>query len=180
MCYSAVAVANYFIDKSLKANVPITHMHLQKMLFLAHASYFKASQKPLIADPFVAWQHGPVIETLYHALKGYGDGKITDLIIIPKPGKASSSEFRAVTPFVNEEDTDIVGYLDSVWDALSDVETWRLRAFSHKEGGAWYKTVHGLKKEDGTNVDPANKDEVSKYLPRNLTILDNVIQECGR
>ena len=78
MCYTANAVANYFIKKSLDEKIPLTHMHLQKMMFFAHAFYFKHYGKPLISDPFVAWQHGPVIETLYHDLKKYGNEEITD------------------------------------------------------------------------------------------------------
>lgn len=183
MCYSAVAVANFFIKKSLDNNILMTHMHLQKMLFFAHAFYYKHKGKPLISDPFVAWQHGPVIETLYHDLKKYKDGKITDLIVVPKPDNTDEKKhvsFRAVTPYVNEEDSELIQYLDSVWNSLAHVETWRLRSLSHKEGGAWYKTVKTLKKENGDTIDPSNDDDVKKYLPRNLTILDSFIKECGR
>ena len=184
MCYTAIAVANYFIKKSLDGKVPITHMHLQKMLFLAHAFYFKHYGNPLISDPFVAWQHGPVIETLYHELKKYGNEEITDLIITLKPldktEEKSVFPYRVVTPFVNMKDTNIVNYLDSVWDSIARVDTWRLRSFSHQKGGAWYKTVGELEKPDGGKVDPSNDEEVRKFLPRNLTILDKCIQECGR
>lgn len=184
MCYSAIAVANYFIKKSLVTKTALTHMHLQKMLFFAHAFYFKHYGKPLIADPFVAWQHGPVIETLYHELKKYGYDKITEMVVVLKRLDSADEDsvfpFRVVTPFVNTDDTDIVHYLDSVWNSLSHAETWRLRALSHQEGGAWYKTVGELKDKTGRNIDPSNDNDVRKYLPRNLTILDSCIRECGR
>ena len=64
--------------------------------------------------------------------------------------------------------------MNQVWDKLSGVETWRLRALSHAEGGAWFQTV------ENQNIDPKNDEDVKEKLPRNLTILDSVIQECGR
>lgn len=159
-------------------------MRLQKMLFFAHAFYFKRNRKPLVSDPFVAWQHGPVIESLYHKLKKYGDERITDLIICLRPLDGDKDNavfpFRVVTPFVDLKDNSIVEYLNSVWNSLASVETWRLRALSHKEGGAWYKTVGKLKDENGKNIDPSNDLDVRRYLPRNLTILDDCIMECGR
>lgn len=175
MCYSAMAVANFFIAKSQQTDTPITNMHVQKLVFFAHAAYFKKNGRPLISDQVVAWQHGPVIETLYRVLKRYGNNPITGLITRPKkcpPG--SPMPYKPVTPNVPPNDTDIVAFLNKAWEVLAKIETWRLRAVSHQKGSAWYTTLinYGIKH-------PENDDEVAEQLPRNLVILDPVIKKCG-
>lgn len=184
MCYSISAVANYFIEKSLTEQRGITHMHMQKMLFFAHAAYCKQTGKLLFVDPIFAWQHGPVVESLYHELKEYGNGNIRKLIQFAMPDANAEKDtvfpFRIVTPFIDKNDGELTAYLDSVWDSLSIVETWKLRELSHQEGGAWYETVATIDMGNGKKVDPSNDEQVRKFLPRNLTILDDVIRECGR
>ncbi len=69
MGYSAIAIANFFIDKSLKTGIQLTDMMLQKMVFFAHAVYMKTRHEPLIDDAIIAMQHGPVIMSLYQELK---------------------------------------------------------------------------------------------------------------
>ena len=175
MCYSATAIANYFITRSKETNTPISNMHLQKMLFFAHAAYFKESKEPLFSDPVVAWQHGPVVVSVYHRLKQYKNGVVNDEIAVLKDdGGKNTFPCSLVIPTVRPKDKEIVDYLNYVWEQLSTVETWRLRALSHAKGGAWY---HTLKEH---NIDPDNDEDVANNLPRNLTILDSTIMEYGR
>ena len=169
MCYSATAIANFFIEKALKLNSSVYNMHLQKMVFFAHAAYFKQTNRPLFSDPVVAWQHGPVVETLYHELKRYGTGNIKELI-----AKYDFQSCKLVVPVVGDDNQVVIEFLNSVWEKLSQIDTWRLRALSHAKGGAWFKTVQSQ------GIDPENDEDVRNRLPRNLTILDSVIRECGR
>lgn len=175
MSYSATAIANYFIKKSKETGKPVSNMHLQKVIFFAHAAYFKQTKKPLFADPVVAWLHGPVIESLYHSLKQYGNGEVTEEISVLRTYDTKQIfPCRLITPSIRQNDKEVVEYLDEVWEKLAPVDTWRLRALSHAPGGAWYSTVKKF-------VDnPADDEEVKNKLPRNLTILDSAIMECGR
>lgn len=174
MCYSAIAVANFFIEKSQKTSVPVSNMHLQKMIFFAHAAFFKENGKPLFSDPVFAWQHGPVIESVYQELKKYGNKDVSDFITIPISCKSSLNQCKMITPVIPESDFNTVDFLNHAWQKLSCVDTWRLRALSHAEGGAWYETV------SSKNIDPMDDKEVADKLPRNLTILDEVIHRLGR
>lgn len=173
MSYSATAIANYFIKKSKETGKPVSNMHLQKMIFFAHAAYMKQTRKPLFLDPVVAWKHGPVVEQIYHDLKQYGNGVVTAEIVVAEPAEGKNGlSYRFVTPAIRQDDTEVRDYLNQVWDALCGVETWRLRALSHAKDGAWYKTLA----ERGI----APYDDDDGKIPRNLTILDDVIMECGR
>ena len=173
MSYSAIAVANFFIDKSLSTNAPITNMKIQKMVFFAHAVYFHERHQPLISDPVTAMQHGPVIISLYAHLKRYGSSNIKKKIEIAQESNDLFFPWETVIPCIRKDDADTRAYLDRVWSKLSPLEAWQLRAVSHMKGGAWYKTVSEF------GIDPNNPDAIA-HLPRNLTILDNVIEECGK
>lgn len=180
--YSAIAIANYFIMKAGEYSAHLSNMHIQKMVFFAHAAYFKSTGTPLIQDPVLAWQHGPVIERLYHALRQYGNRAVDTPIktVVPcSPG--TDYPCKLVIPEVPMTDKDTVLFLNRAWDVFGMVETWRLRMLSHEEGGAWYTTIQNYAKSIGQQgIDPKDDQAVARILPRNLVILDPVIQECGR
>lgn len=170
MPYSAIAVANYFIDKSKK----LTNMRLQKMVFFCHARWLKEQGRPLITEPVVAWPHGPVIPVLYDALKHYGSGPVTSRIGLARNCEDSLfGGWDILIPVIPEDATQVRELLDWFYNSTKDTETWRLRAFSHAEGGSWQRTL----RERG--IDPDDEKSLDT-IPRNLTILDDVIRECGR
>lgn len=112
MCYSAKAVANFFIKKSLEDPKPLTHLQLQKMVFFAHAVYFKEYHKPLVVDPVFAWKYGPVFLDLYLSLKDYGDSPVTDNISEAMLLQNGEDVF-VTTPEINSKDTKVLKFLDS-------------------------------------------------------------------
>ena len=173
MSYSAIAVANYFIDKSLSNNCPVTNMKMQKLVFFAHAVYFHERHQPLISDPITAMQHGPVIISLYTHLKKYGSSPIKKKIEIAQETDDLFPSWETVIPCIRQEDTNTRAYLNRVWEKLSPLQAWQLRAVSHMEGGAWYTTLRNF------GLDPNNPTDIEN-LPRNLTILDKVIEDCGK
>ena len=174
MCYSATAIANYFIDKSIKEKRGLTPLHIIKMTYFSHAVFFNSNHKALFSDPVVAWKHGPVIVSLYHSLKCYGNNPVTDMISVAKPvSDGGKFSFKLVIPSIRTDDTEIIDFLNLAWEKLSSIDTWRLREYSHEKGGAWYETV----KE---KISDPSDDKLLSNLPRNLTILDSVIERCGR
>ena len=47
----------------------ISNLKLQKLLYYAQGSFLAVTDSPLFDDPIVAWQHGPVVESVYHEYK---------------------------------------------------------------------------------------------------------------
>lgn len=86
--FSPQAVANYLLDKARDDGELLTHMKLQKLVYIAHGWHLAVTGKPLLSDPVEAWQFGPVIRSLYHDLKHFGhepiSGRLRDSI--PNPG----------------------------------------------------------------------------------------------
>lgn len=171
MAYSAKAVANFFLKKAKDAGEALDHLQLQKIVYFAHAVYFNKNHEPLIVDPVFAWKHGPVIQTLYDALKCYGSGPVQQFVTELK--RDPSGQVMLITPMVNPNDTKVLNFLDLAYNELHKLPGWRLRCVSHAENGAWFKTVQSQ------GIDPKNEMSLQN-LPRNLVILDKEIEACGK
>ena len=74
------AIANYMLQFAMGRDIPLTNLQLQKIIFFAHGTYLTQFNSPLVINRFEAWEHGPVIPELYHALKQYGDRNIKSAV----------------------------------------------------------------------------------------------------
>lgn len=170
--YSAIAVANFFIGRSLLDKVPRTNLALQKLVFFTHAAFFKVRGEALVSDPVIAWPYGPVFVDLYRELSSYGSRPVSEKIKVPI--LAPGGEVSVIVPEVSDRDTDTCGFLLDAWESMGRFSVGKLVSASHSPGGAWFETV--AKFVD----DPNDMEKVFSELPRNVTILDEVIKRCGR
>jgi uncharacterized phage-associated protein len=69
--HDARAVANFFLDRADRRGMRLTIMTLLKVIYFAHAWHLVKENKPLVAQPFEAWQYGPVNRVVYEQFKGY-------------------------------------------------------------------------------------------------------------
>lgn len=140
--YRAMAVANYFLKLAFDENSPITHLKLQKLVFLTHAWYLAFYDKPLVIERIEAWRHGPVISSLYHEFKIYGKKPITQY------GKSarrpdsyengSGVEMELIAPIVNDEDDKTIEHIKETWDVHKDYSAEQLSGQLHVEGSPWH------------------------------------------
>src|SRR5262245_56745225 len=79
MTFPAKAVANFFLEKGFKEEIPISPMKVQKLVYFGHGWSLGLTGDPFIEEVIEAWPYGPVIKSLYHEFKGYGNGPITVL-----------------------------------------------------------------------------------------------------
>ena len=163
MCYSATAIANYFIQDAIDNDRVMTNLRLQKLIYFAHATYFKQYGELLINDQIEAWPFGPVIPNVYFKLKKYQYREIDDIIV-----EDNGRYFK-----IKDNDTEVKEHLNKIIDVFKNVPTVKIVALSQQEDGAWYKTLNEK------NINPNDKDLVNK-IPRHLTILDNDIKDCGK
>jgi uncharacterized phage-associated protein len=120
---SPFAIANYFIRKSAETKVPLTPMKLIKLVYIAHGWYLALTGKPLIREPIEAWKFGPVIESLYHAFKRYGNSAI--------PLEA------ATQAALKDEDRTVRQVLDKVWDSYAKFTASQLGTLTHQANTPW-------------------------------------------
>ncbi|WP_053097881.1 type II toxin-antitoxin system antitoxin SocA domain-containing protein [Candidatus Coxiella mudrowiae] len=73
------------------------------MIYLAHGAWLETRNKPLINESIEAWRYGPLIRSLYEAIKGNGL-KILTFLILNEKGQ----------PYEIDDDTEIIEFLEKV------------------------------------------------------------------
>ena len=134
MGYSALAIANYFIEKAPPDSV--TPMKIQKLVFLAHGWHLGVTGKPLVDDEYAeAWMYGPVFPSLYHAFKRYGSDPIqesaTDIDV------NEDGLWAVYTPGVKEDDQNTVQCLDKIREVYGKMTGAKLSAITHASSSPW-------------------------------------------
>ena len=72
-----IEAANYLVFLSNQpGEKPITHLKLQKLLYLAQGWSYYWDDKPLFEDEFEAWTYGPVNIEVYQQFKEFGRSPI--------------------------------------------------------------------------------------------------------
>jgi uncharacterized phage-associated protein len=153
--YDARAIANWVLKCAVAKNMSLTNLQLQKILFFAHGSYVVRFKAPLVMNRFEAWEHGPVIPELYHALKQHGDRPIRS----------------PVTRYDLESSVDVIvtaNFTDQVREHLAEMllfygrmDPWALVKLSHLPSGPWAKTLERSKGSANFSlvIDPQLIDE---------------------
>ena len=141
--YSALAVANKFLDLADRDNVGLSPMKLQKLVFLAHGWHLAIYKAPLVREEIEAWQWGPVISDLYHEVKEFGResirGRITDLGIL----ELDEVEFYgAEIHEIPEYDSRTMGLLEEVWEVYQGFTGFQLSNWLHVEGSPWHQVCN--------------------------------------
>lgn len=132
MAYSAMQVANAFIQKAQDGKIPdLTPMKLQKLMFFAQSWYLKRNRQPLIDDNFVRWQYGPVIPSVYYEFSNFGSQIITQPAT--NPFGIIESNLTAI------DDT----FIDEVIRTYGNFDGWKLSVMTHQPKTAWSMGVIG-------------------------------------
>lgn len=144
MAYTPQHIANYFLDRAERDGVRLENMKLQKLVYIAYGWYLALTGKRLFDEPIQAWQHGPVIRSLYDEFKHFVSSAIT--------GRATEINFDTwdeTVPRVDADDNEVHLILSKVWAAYNRFSGWQLRAKTHEPGTPWSMTY-----------DPAERDKV--------------------
>lgn len=115
---SAKDVAEYFltcVDEN--AGEGITNLKIQKLVYYAQGVYLAIYGTPLFQESIEAWKHGPVVPSLYHEYKCFGDNAI------PVPSKIDNRKY-------SEKVKDV---LDEVYNVFGQFSAWKLRNMTHEE-----------------------------------------------
>ena len=141
--FEAAYIANEFIRRSLEQNTPLTHMHIQKLVYFAHARMLSLHRKPLISEEFEAWKYGPVVPELYDALKINGWKRIRKAIPLDSQ------------PEIARRERDIINWSFSRYGHLGGP---KLSELTHAPEAPWDKA----KRQDSSVI--RNEDIEQYYL----------------
>ena len=79
---SAIFLSGEILKRAKERDIQISNMSLQKLLFIANGAYLAKTGTPLVKESVEAWKHGPVIKSVYHEFKGYGNSEIKQLPLL--------------------------------------------------------------------------------------------------
>jgi uncharacterized phage-associated protein len=123
MPYSAYQIARFFIEKANHEGKDISPMKLIKLVYIAHAWSLTFYEKPLISEPVQAWKYGPVIESLYHGFKAYGNASIP----IKEAETLPNADFDAPSRAL----------LEKIWEKYGDLTAVHLSTLTHLPNTPW-------------------------------------------
>ncbi|MCU0432710.1 MAG: DUF4065 domain-containing protein [Bacteroidia bacterium] len=120
---SPLASANSVADAFLKLSQPetgdvLTHLKLQKLLYYAQGYHLALYNVPLFEEPILAWEHGPVVQQIYHRFKHLGSASL------PPPENYHSTDI--FTP-------DQLALIIDVNTVYGQFSAWKLRDMTHNE-----------------------------------------------
>ena len=143
MTHNPVAIANYFVEKSLSSP---TVMKLIKLSYIAHGFKLGLGWGAMSNEPAQAWKFGPVFPSVYHMFKRQYPYDITQ--------PAQNKEGAVVSSQFGPNDNKV---LSLIYDLYGSVEAWQLSNLTHCEGTPWYKTYHknGGSMTQGVEIDDA-------------------------
>ena len=119
--YESLDIARHILW--LRQGEQTTHLHLQKLLYLCHGWVLGASGDPLIRQPEMAWDYGPVEVDVYRHYRDRGADPLTD------PAEAQLSP------------ASLARYIERVEHAYRSYGPWDLVRITHQPGSPWLETV---------------------------------------
>lgn len=137
MAYSALSIANAFLDRAEKEGKELTNMKLQKLLYFAQGHSHALRNKRLIEEDCEAWPYGPVYPSVYHAFNRFGSSAITSRAADPDDLAWIFDD--DVEPAKTPKNKDVNRFLDAVWRSYRDKTAARLSEMSHVSNGPWAK-----------------------------------------
>lgn len=167
MPYSAIAVANYFLDLAKSAGQEITPMKMQKLVYFAHGWHLAIFGTPLIQEEVMAWRYGPVISPLYHGFKKYGKSAITDHavdIVFDKDenGDIDIMSGRFITPRPENMGPEVKDLLKAVLESYGKLSAIQLSELTHAPDSPWSRVWGGVSSRNT----PIPNEEIKKYFSR--------------
>lgn len=141
----AIDVARYLITLEAKEaqdddsadSFGVSHLKIQKMLYFCQGYYLGLYNEPLFDDKIEAWQHGPVVPSVYAQLK-----KDNDTYILPsKNYLMNDSEIANISQKEKE-------MIESVFQVKGQYSAWRLRDETHSQS-PW---IDAYKKGPNTEI----------------------------
>lgn len=172
------AVANYILELGEREGIPISPMKLQKLVYYCQGWHLAITGHSLLDEQVEAWPYGPVVDTLFHEFKAFGNQPITeransivnwedpfDLELV-QPSIAAEAEDQDVS----FETTQAV--IDKVWAEYKSHSAVKLSNMTHTPGGPWDQIFreHNGKLPKGTDIPrPLLRSHFLESLARHMS-----------
>lgn len=119
--YSAISIANWFLERAAHDGEMLTNLKIQKLLHIANGWHLHFKNELLFPDRIEAWFYGPVIPSVYRSVKHFGADRIEPI------GEAASLG------------GDSLEILEEVWKSYGCMSSVTLIALTRKPDSPWSK-----------------------------------------
>ncbi len=173
MTYTPQHIANYFLDRAAEEGKRLSPLKLVKLVYIAYGWYLALKDQKLFNEPIEAWQHGPVIPSVYHEFKHYGSSPIVgNSVTVDYEDLEGKLNLEISTPRVPDTDAEANIVLDNVWKSYKDYTAWQLREMTHEDGTPWKRVyvdgVRGIKMQDD-HIREHYVDRIGQYIEASST-----------
>jgi uncharacterized phage-associated protein len=134
---TSIDIATYFLSKGNEEEEQLTHLKLQKLLYYAQCASLAECDQPLFPGSIEAWEHGPVVPTVWQNYKNY---KTAPLPVTPPDD-------------IPAMPTGTAQLLDRVYNFFGQYSAWKLRNLTHEET-AWLEARKLADKMINPPMDP--------------------------
>lgn len=119
--HDSKVVANRFLELAEESDDTLTPMQILKLVYIAHGWMLGLYGRPLIRDEIQAWQYGPVIPSLYDAMRGFRSNPVDG----PLPSRPE---------ILSREEGSII---QQVYDRYGKLTGPALSRLTHQSGSPW-------------------------------------------
>ena len=148
MPYSAASIANAFLNLAWQEKAVITQLKLQKLVYYAAGYYSAAYNESLLDCSIEAWQHGPVVPSLYREFRNFGHEPITRFATV------LDDDWDVIDAPIPSNDDRVMRVVNFVWRTYGGYSALELSEMTHAEGTPWF-----LVRRERPGVKDADIDE---------------------
>ena len=128
----SLLVANSVLHTAFLSGDKLTHMKLQKMIYLVFKKYLKDTGDGLFNEPFLAWQSGPVLQSVYDVFKDFSSSKINSYIVFGKEKNAR---------IITKNDEKFYYAVAQVYSQFGKYSGLELKNITCNDSSAWHMAI---------------------------------------
>jgi len=164
--YTAAHIANYILRYFHVNKLEITHLKLQKLLYIAYGwNLVLNKEHPRLFDESIqAWKLGPVIPSVYYFYKNQKEIRDGDYIF-SYDDENFSQLIPSKIPVIDKNDDQTLKIVNAVIEKYKNVEASDLVKRLHEPGSPWYKIYNKAGNAKGINQPLDDDDIIERSTP---------------
>ena len=157
--FDARAVANAILDLAESARQSVYPTSLLKLLYFGHGWHLARFDRPLIGQPFEAWQYGPVVRVVFDQVRDFSGRPITGRLKAFNAGAGAFEEARVDLPPSTRS------LLAAVVGAYGPLHPFELSDLTHEADSPWTRAWRAAEegKRPGVRIE---NSEIKEYFLR--------------
>ncbi len=136
MPFHTFAVANEFLELAKAEKRQVSPMKLQKLLYFAHGWHLAIRGDALLNETIEAWDFGPVVRSVYHEFKHFGNQPVTGYATY-----FDEDDFEVIQPELSDDAERSKKLIGKVWNVYKVFSAFELSQMTHSQGSPWSETV---------------------------------------